>query len=182
MLLFIFYLKDQSGHDVPIFPSILPRPNLGFFMIDMLQLKIICWEDRCLVLDADQVYIFFPHMLYFLYMPSVTYLLVHDFSWALSSTTASTDPYGGNCVTWNVLAGPIYSDTLDEVPFHSYWWDALIFWFVGLLCWAPSHFLKIQSPTYCKLICLWKNPGAGGVQTNSCWERKFPERTLYRLS
>ena len=126
MLVFIFYLKDQSGHDVPIFPSILPRPNLGFFMIDMLQLKIICWEDRCLVLDADQVYIFFPHMLYFLYMPSVTYLLVHDFSWALSSTTASTDPYGGNCVTWSMLAVTIYSDTSDEVPFHSNWRDTSI--------------------------------------------------------
>ena len=46
-------IQDANG-DIPICPAILPRPNLGFFLIDMLQLKVICWEDRCLVLDHDQ--------------------------------------------------------------------------------------------------------------------------------
>jgi hypothetical protein len=28
---------------------------MGFYLIDLFQLKLICWSDRCLVLDHSQV-------------------------------------------------------------------------------------------------------------------------------
>lgn len=34
--------------------SIVPRPYLGFFTIDLVRLKIICWVNRCIIVDADQ--------------------------------------------------------------------------------------------------------------------------------
>jgi len=46
--------EESFKSDVNQFPAILPRPSLGFFLIDLQQLKIICWENRCLILDHDQ--------------------------------------------------------------------------------------------------------------------------------
>ena len=37
------------------FQVISSRPNLKFFLIDLINLKIICWQDRCLILDLDQL-------------------------------------------------------------------------------------------------------------------------------
>jgi hypothetical protein len=27
---------------------------MGFYLLDLFQLKLICWGDRCLILDHDQ--------------------------------------------------------------------------------------------------------------------------------
>jgi hypothetical protein len=31
------------------------RRGKGFFLIDLLQLRIICWENRCVILDNNQI-------------------------------------------------------------------------------------------------------------------------------
>jgi hypothetical protein len=37
------------------FFQILFRRGKGFFLIDLLQLRIICWENRCVILDNNQI-------------------------------------------------------------------------------------------------------------------------------
>jgi len=44
---------DHSWTDMPHTPAISPRPEMAFFLIDMLQLKVICWQNRCLILDNE---------------------------------------------------------------------------------------------------------------------------------
>ena len=33
----------------------ISRSGMGFYLIDLFHLKLICWSDRCLVLDHSQV-------------------------------------------------------------------------------------------------------------------------------
>ena len=44
----------QMGETAAGLPAILPRSGMGFYLIDLFQLKLICWGDRCLILDHDQ--------------------------------------------------------------------------------------------------------------------------------
>jgi len=36
-------------------PSLLPRPNSGCFILQMEQVKLLCFSDKCLVLSPDQL-------------------------------------------------------------------------------------------------------------------------------
>ena len=45
---------DPMGDIITRLPAILPRSGMGFYLIDLFQLKLICWGDRCLILDHDQ--------------------------------------------------------------------------------------------------------------------------------
>jgi len=46
------HFETPSNHDNSLSQSsIVPKSNLGFFLIDLLGLKIICWEKRCMVIE-----------------------------------------------------------------------------------------------------------------------------------
>ena len=46
--------EGQMGETAAGLPAILPRSGMGFYLIDLFQLKLICWGNRCLILDHDQ--------------------------------------------------------------------------------------------------------------------------------
>jgi hypothetical protein len=46
--------EGQMGETAAGLPAILPRSGMGFYLVDLFQLKLICWGNRCLILDHDQ--------------------------------------------------------------------------------------------------------------------------------
>lgn len=48
-----FAAPNKQHLHFPNTSGILPRPHLGFFFIDFMELKVICWKNQCLILDTD---------------------------------------------------------------------------------------------------------------------------------
>ena len=47
--------EGPMGETAAGLPAILPRSGMGFYLVDLFQLKLICWDNRVLILDHDQV-------------------------------------------------------------------------------------------------------------------------------
>ena len=98
-----------------------------------------------------------------LYVLLWAYLLASPSFLGIGSKMVSPSPYGGAIVTWSLLAGPIFQSCyvsfthIVETPWFSTHWDVSEF---------RGIFRRLNVRYILKLIsCVWKNPGAGGVQT-----------------